>query len=211
MRLYRSLWLVLSCAAVLVGGVVGVLHLNTAGVVALVAAAIFGILVTAIARTPPPSDRHPEAVPIGVGLLAAGTYLVHAGLMAILGHGMAWWTVVSLVLTAPPLLTAASRMLHQRTYRESKIAGGGVRAGTSPPVRDPHQLDDRQLCEAWCATAAALRQEQQRRNLRGQLRLWATRSALLDELECRDEPGFRRWLYAPGGPSSDPRQHSNLH
>ncbi|MFC7496123.1 MULTISPECIES: hypothetical protein [unclassified Nocardioides] len=122
-----------------------------------------------------------------------------AGIVAAMTVAALWWT-------GPVALAAAALM-----GATSPCAVSWVARVVRTPQRDREPgavavLDDARLCAAWSESYVAL---QRTRDLAERLAIVNARQAYLDELEARDERGFRTWLHSTARPVGNPHPFIN--
>jgi hypothetical protein len=210
MKVYQTVWLVLSIPLALVGMSLA-LVLSPTGLAALfIAFAVVGAILLPCAVSEfgerPPRDRVRLAV--GGALIGGTTAGAFAGFVVLLGAG-AFLLAVLVLGSSPSAVRAYSRWLRSAPTPSTAQLDAWARAlaYTSPdyaPFQPPSELDeltDEQLCQAWRASYMSL---QQQPSANHKIATVAERQKYLDEFERRNPHGFVAWLAsgarAPGNP-----------
>lgn len=212
MRIYRWLWracwvpigTVCAVAGLTLGPLAGPLLL--AGLCAVVG----GLVAAALeSRDPAPPRTAPHGGRARV-LRVAGRAALAGGLLeawsVVLGTTV--WPVLALAaLTSPGLVAAVVPRSRSERRRAPVPPVATCGCGCADPVTAAEMaalvpvLDDAQLCRAWRASLARLREAP---DCAARLQLVALRHAYLEELERRDEVAVRRWLASAPRPASTP-------
>jgi hypothetical protein len=209
MKAYRVVWLIV-CAAFSVVGVSVAFYASPAALVALslgscVAAALWSLRVAQHRRR----SRRSRSRTVLVAALGGGTA---AG--ALMGYGVVWGVgvippAIALFAASPFAIRFWGRWLRTVGSTSNTRFDGATSAlaytgwGFVPVQRgdDLCLLTDEQLCEAWHASTAALREC----SPHGLKRVAARRQRYLDEFERRNPKGLKVWLASSDTLSGDPR------
>jgi hypothetical protein len=129
--------------------------------------------------------------------------------MTVLLSAVAAVVVLALAISARPAIRAVRERRTKRAGSSSERWDAALRALASaspeyayyPPVPDPRQLTDEDLCRAWCASYEVVSTATSARRLKV---VAQERRSYLDELQRRHPQAVEAWLAGPATADGDP-------